>query len=184
MEGRSSWLRRGIALTSATFAVLAVISACDDRDYGRYNDCDYVVRRCRTVCDYWCDRWGCYPTCYDQCWGDCYITPKPPPGSTTPPITDAGAPPPVTDGGGRPNTDGGGVLCTSCASNDDCETGALCIFRGGPSPDAAAVPDSGAPTSRGFCGHACQAPQDCPEGFTCTNLGGTMQCLANNGVCQ
>lgn len=179
---RSRRMRRSIALTSATLAILAVIS-CRDHDYD-LGDCDFVVRRCRLVCTDWCDQWGCYPTCYDQCWSDCHVDPTPP--HTTPPPSspsDAASPLP-TDGGGQAAVDGGGVLCTSCNANDDCETGALCIFRGGPPPDAAARADGGAPSGRGFCGHACQGPADCPQHFTCTNLGGSKRCLANEDVCR
>jgi hypothetical protein len=89
----------------------------------------------------------------------------------------------VIDAG--PAGDGGGVLCSACAANGDCASGALCILRGGvASPDAstadAAAP---APSATGFCSHACGGPGDCPAGFTCTQLGSSKQCLPNAGTC-
>jgi hypothetical protein len=77
---------------------------------------------------------------------------------------------------------GSGILCAPCASNNDCASGALCIVRGGSSPDAAPSSDAGVSAS-GFCGHACQTDGDCPVGFTCTELGSSKQCLPNTATC-
>jgi hypothetical protein len=74
------------------------------------------------------------------------------------------------------------VLCSACSSNDDCASGALCIVKGGGTPGASA-PDGGPPAGKGFCGHACGSQGDCPQGFTCTALGPSKQCLPNAGAC-
>jgi hypothetical protein len=96
------------------------------------------------------------------------------------PVSDAGAPvsstaSPSVDAG---RASGSGVLCTACSANDECEKGALCIFRGGKPADG------GVPVLKaGFCGHACDAATDCPTGFTCTQIGSLQQCLPNTGTC-
>lgn len=164
-------VRTAVALGVSAFSVLAVAS-CDSSVSTA--DCDYVVRRCRTVCDYWCDSWGCYPSCWDQCWYDCYVDPTPPPAPAPSPSGDASTPappPPATDAG----TGGGpGVLCSPCASNDDCKAGALCIQHGGGDAGAASA----------FCGHPCQTSAECPAEFSCSQIGTSKQCLPVSGVCQ
>lgn len=173
-------LRRAIALAITGLTVL-VAASCGDPGYQRPLRCDHVHRRCRTVCDYWCDRWGCYPMCWDQCWDECFVDPdRPPPGVAPRPDRDAAPAPPASDAGAG---GGGGVLCSACASNDDCESGALCILRGGPPPDASRD-DAGAPWGTGFCSHACRSSSECPQGFTCTEIGAMKQCLPNNGKCE
>jgi hypothetical protein len=177
-------LRAGVTLAASALAVLAAASCDDPNRQDRGYDCaGYGGGRCRTVCDYWCDDWGCYPSCWDQCFGSCAG-----PGMSSPPsATGTGA----TDASTRPVTDaglagdGGGVLCSACVANDDCESGALCVLRGGsPSSDAAATDASApAPTATGFCSHACGGVGDCPQGFTCTQLGSSKQCLPNAGAC-
>ena len=176
---------RALSFVIATAGVL-VAASCTTQgsSYRDYRDCDEVVRRCRTVCDYWCDAWGCYPMCWDQCWDDCYVFPDPP--SATPPASDAATPPPpaTSDGGTRPDAgNGAGALCTTCVSNADCASGALCIVRGGPRPDASTA-DAGAPAGAGFCGQACAGTADCPDGFACSQLGSVHQCIPTSGKCE
>ncbi|MBX3212566.1 MAG: hypothetical protein KF850_11080 [Labilithrix sp.] len=173
-------LRLAASLGATALTVALVASCGDGRTSTSYRDCDQVVRRCRTVCDYWCDAWGCYPMCWDQCWDDCYRYPdrqrpgdEPPP---APPPEDAGPPVPPVDAGGP---SGAGDLCAACTSNDDCASGALCILRGGPSGDD----DGGAPEERAFCGQACSL-SGCPDGFSCTQLGSSRQCLPTSGACR
>jgi hypothetical protein len=167
--------------------VILAVASCDDPndDYYRHRDCDYVETHCSNVCDYYCDYYSCYPTCWNQCWDECGRSPRYPGASSssgTVPSrdasapSDASAPPPESDAGS-----GTGVLCTSCVSNSDCETGALCILRGGPPRDAGA--DSG-PPGRGFCGAACTTSQDCPDGFLCSQLGSSRQCLPTGNACD
>lgn len=181
---RASWKRLGVLVVSALGIFVAAASCDDDFDY---RNCDYTIRRCRVVCGtYWCDGWGCYPSCWNQCWDDCYRYPRPDPEPI--PVSDGGTVPgPAIDGGSSSGggNNGSGVLCGSCRSNDDCENGALCILRGGPtsSPDAS-TPDGGISGGNGFCGHACQTTSDCPSGFTCTQIGSVKQCLPNNGTCN
>jgi hypothetical protein len=177
----STTVRRALTLGAASFAVV-VAASCDDRTPS-YSDCDFVVRSCQTVCDYWCDAWGCYPTCWNQCWDGCYKSPRPPPGVAPPAEGDAAvsAPPASSDGG--PSTGGSGPLCQSCTSHEDCQTGALCILRGGPRPDAS-TSDAGAPSGTGFCSQACASSTECPEGFACTQIGASRQCLPTSGTCQ
>lgn len=156
-----------VGLSLATLALAG--ASCTTRT--EYIDCDYVIRRCRTVCDSWCDYYGCYPVCYDQCWDECGRYPAPP-AQPVPP-----APPPsASDGGAPPASDGGasgrGVLCSPCGSNADCQTGALCIQRGGA--------DAGA----SFCSLACASSADCPDQFTCAQVGGVKQCLPLGGSCE
>jgi hypothetical protein len=165
-----------LALASTALAA----TGCDD-DYGYRRRCSgTVVTRCRSVCDYWCDGWGCYPSCYDQCWEECYPSsdPPPPPTVAEPPPS---SPPPSssTDAGGdaAAATPSGNGLCAGCNSNADCESGALCILRGG---GAGGGGDAGA---KGFCGHACFGPPDCPQGFACTQIGSTKQCLPTSQSC-
>lgn len=194
----SSVVARVAAVGTFVLAFVAV-AACDDR-YGRYGsshrDCDYTYRQCRTYCDYWCDAWGCYPTCYDRCWTECGSDGRRdrdnddydyPPVSSSGYAVDASAPPPIAESdAGVPELEpspGTGVLCTSCSANSDCESGALCILRGGPPRDAGAS-DGGAPPGRGFCGHACTTSADCPDGFLCSQLGASRQCLPTAGNCQ
>ena len=175
-----------MTLVAAALAVLAAAS-CDDPNRYRDYDCSYYGGgRCRTVCDYWCDDWGCYPSCWDQCFGGGCYGPgmgSPPSASTSP--SDGGASMSRSDAGLA--SDGGGVLCSACVANDDCANGALCILRGGSaSPDAS--PPAGdasapSPTATGFCSHPCNGAGDCPQGFTCTQLGSSKQCLPNAGSC-
>jgi hypothetical protein len=163
-----------LALAAVGFAIVAAPSC--DADSHDDVDCDMVVRRCRTYCDYGysCDYyWGC---CYDSCWYDCVGTtkrepappsnsnPAPAPTPTNPPATDASAPPPSGDFA---------VLCAPCTSNDDCKGGGLCITRGGP--------DAGA---SGFCGASCATGADCPAEFTCAEIGQAKQCVPSNGTCN
>ena len=184
----SNPLRKAARALSSVIAVAGLLvgasCATEGASYRDYSHCDEVVRRCRTVCNYWCDAWGCYPMCYDQCWGDCYVYPDPPPSTTAPPAADgATPPPPPADGGVSPDAgSGSGALCNACASNEDCASGALCIVRGGPRP--ADAEDAGAPTRSGFCGQACSAPADCPEGFACSQLGSVRQCIPRSGTCE
>lgn len=170
-----------------------LVAACGDyHDHDRYrnnDDCDYVERQCQQVCDYYCDYYSCYPTCYDQCWDDCGHYPRRPSSSSsssgavitdggisTPP-SDASSPPPVTDAG-----TGTGVLCSSCLSNADCEKDALCILRGGPPRDAGT--DGGGPAGRGFCGAFCSTSDNCPQGFLCSQIGQSRQCLPTGNACE
>lgn len=151
-------VRAAVVVSLGAFTALAAASCV-----ATYSDCDYVVRRCRTVCDYWCDYWGCYPRCWDQCWYDCYYyaSPPPPPPPPQSPPPDGSAPPATSTG-----TAGLGVLCSPCSSNDDCQSGSLCIEPGG---------EAGAQAP--FCARSCQASADCPGGFSCTELGTSRQCL-------
>ena len=160
-----------LALAAIGFAIVAVPS-CDDDGFDDAS-CDYVVRRCRTYCDYGynCDYyWGC---CYDRCWNECIGSSKPdpapsadpPPAPTPPPATDAAAPPP-------PSGDFA-VLCAPCTSNDQCKGGGLCITRGG---EEAGV--------SGFCGTGCVTSADCPADFTCTEIGQSKQCVPTDGACN
>jgi hypothetical protein len=158
---------RHVAPLAVTLA-LALAPACTS-SRSEPESCDYVTTRCNTVCDYWCDDFGCYPDCYDRCWQDCgTYGPGGNPGVLPPDeagAADAGdaapidASPPPSEGGA---SDAG--LCASCASNDACAAGALCVFRGGSSQS-------------GFCATACSAPSDCPQGFSCTAFGGAKHCL-------
>lgn len=175
---------RHLLTLSGVMLTVAIAASCDDQHgYVDYTDCDRIERRCRTVCDYWCDAWGCYPMCWDQCWDDCYRYPEPPPG-TAPPRGDASSPPPASSDGGTPVSDGGSsMLCQACVSNDDCG-GALCILRGGARPDASPEDAGGPPAGNGFCGQACSTGSDCPEGFACSSLGSTRQCLPRSGRCN
>jgi hypothetical protein len=171
-------LRRALAL-AATGLTLLVAASCGEPGYHRAVRCDHVHRRCRTVCDYWCDGWGCYPVCWNQCWDECFVDPdRPPSGVAKRPEHDASTAPPAGDAGAG---GGSGVQCSGCWSNDDCESGALCIFRGGP-PDEPG--DGGAPSDTGFCARACASSADCPQGFTCAEIGASKQCLPNNGKCE
>jgi len=185
----SNPLRVAARALSSVIAVagLLVAASCASEgvSYRDYSHCDEVIRRCRTVCNYWCDAWGCYPLCYNQCWDDCYVYPDPPRSPTTPPTGDATPPPPAppSDGGGSPDSgSASGALCSSCTSNEDCASGALCIVRGGPRPDEAA--DAGAPAGNGFCGQACSGSADCPGGFACSQLGSVRQCIPRSGTCE
>lgn len=183
---RASFVGHAVAILAAGAAILATAGACGN---GRLPaDCDYAVRRCRTICDYWCDGWGCYPRCWDSCWYECYDLPDPPnaPEPQPPPITDAaspvpppGPPPPSTG----PSPDASGTLCASCIANDECQ-GGLCILRGGARPDAGEeARDGGAPPGNGFCGQSCVG-EDCPAGFACTTLGTSRQCLPTGTGCS
>lgn len=172
------FVRNGLlALAMIGFAVVAAPSC--DGDSHDDADCDLVVRRCRTYCDYGygCDYyWGC---CYDSCWYDCAgrrerepapnadpnPTPAPTPTNPPAPATDASAPP--------PSSGDFAVLCAPCTSNDECKGGGLCITRGGP--------DAGA---GGFCGASCVTSADCPADFTCTPIGQAKQCVPTNGSCN
>jgi hypothetical protein len=155
-----------VAFTAALALGAVGAASCTVRS-ASYDDCDYVVRRCNTVCDYWCDGWGCYPACYDRCWNECYIRPPAPEPSPTAPPPPPGEPP------APPPPGGSAVLCSPCTSNDECGGGALCIVRGGE--------DAGQP---GFCGHPCQASTDCPEGFACAEIGQSRQCLPTGDRCE
>jgi hypothetical protein len=176
-------------LVMGALSVLAAAS-CDDPNHGRDHgiDCSPYGGRCRTVCDYWCDDWGCYPSCWNQCFGsECAGAGMVvPPSTSEAPVNDGGTATPVADGG-RAGGDGSGVLCSACAVNDDCASGALCVLRGGGAgaPADASATDGGAPpaSATGFCSHACSGASDCPPGFTCTQLGSAKQCLPNAGTC-
>ncbi len=174
-ERRHLGLARLVGLSVGSLALLTLLSAgCrDDFDPSR---CDAVITRCRTVCDYWCDSWGCYPTCWDQCWNECLIVDHPPQ-DDAPPDASSDAAPPVLDSGVEHD---GGVLCAPCTSNDQCQTGALCILRGG-APDAAA--DASPATPSAFCGQSCFGAPDCPAGFSCTQIGASKQCLPTASGC-
>lgn len=169
-------------------SVIVAVASCAYEDRGYYRDCDYVDTRCQQVCDYYCDYYSCYPTCWDQCWDECGQTRRRPSSSSSGAVpVDASVPIPVSDGGSPvPPVDAGssgtGVLCTSCTSNVDCESGALCILRGGPPRDAGV--DAGGPLGRGFCGAKCSTSQDCPDGFLCSQLGSSRQCLPTGDACE
>src|SRR5688572_21440743 len=174
----SFWSRALVVVGVASS--IGLVASCDDGDARPPRDCDYVVRRCRTVCDYYfCDSWGCYPSCFDRCWGECHRDPNKPSGSS-------GSPAP-TDGGATDGSTTGAVLCAPCSSNDECKGGGLCIHRGGAGDggdtDAGGAADA-APTSTGFCGHPCTLRTDCPAGFTCAEIGTVKQCLPINGKCE
>lgn len=158
---------RAPALFATSFfglTLAALAASCSTQ--ASYVDCDAVVTRCRTVCQTYCDGWGCYPVCYDQCWDECHQYPSPPP------EPEPGPPGPPVDGGASgPST---AVLCKSCTSNDDCGGGGLCIQRTGAS-------DAGAAS---FCGSPCTSNADCPEGFACTPLGASRQCIPTSGHCE
>jgi hypothetical protein len=163
-----------LALAAIGFAIVAVPSCDDD---GRDDaDCDYVVRRCRTFCDYGysCDYyWGC---CYDRCWYDCVGSGKRAPSpSTDPSPTPTPTPtPPPTDAGPAPAPSGDfAVLCSPCTANDQCKGGGLCITRGGE--------DAGA---QGFCGAPCNSSAECPADFTCAEIGQSKQCVPSDGACN
>ncbi|HVH46339.1 MAG TPA: hypothetical protein VM925_28555 [Labilithrix sp.] len=166
-----------MAALLAMASVVVIVGSCTT-DPVSYSDCDYVVRRCRMVCDYWYGGYGYYPTCWNQCWDECYRYPDPPP---DPAMSDASAPP-ESDSSAPPTSDGGPqvALCTPCASNADCSSGGPCIVRGGPRADASAM-DAGL---TGFCGQSCSNATDCPSGFTCAQLGSSRQCLPAAGVCE
>jgi len=147
------------------------------------SSCDYVVTRCRTVCDYYsCGYYYYGACCYNQCWYECIGDGQPdqpaaPPAPSAPrpgsPAEDAGSAPTPSDPSA---VDGPGVLCSPCQSNDECKAGALCIQPGG--VDA----DGGAATPRAsFCGHACRSGADCPAGFTCEAIGSSLQCVPEGG---
>ncbi len=59
-------------------------------------------------------------------------------------------------------------LCVSCASADDCPTGALCL------PD---------PESSSYCAVPCEEHGKCPENYTCTSIQGSMYCRPSDGYC-
>jgi len=157
-----------LALAAVGFAIVAAPS-CDDDMHHSHDHCDYVVRRCRTYCDYGysCDSyWGC---CYDRCWYDCVANAQPeqaPPYS--PPPSSSTPPPPASDASADV-----AVLCSPCTSNDQCKGGGLCIQRGGE--------DAGA---SGFCGSPCNTGADCPAEFTCTAIGESKQCVPTSGACN
>lgn len=161
-------------VTATVGAVIAVglIASCRLQTTS-LADCDYVVTRCRTVCDYYCDSWGCYPSCYDYCFNDCYITPRAPEAPTP---TDAAASQPNQADAGAPSSTaaGRGVLCSPCTSTDDCHSGSLCIVRGS---------DAGA-SAAGFCGHPCTTSAECPASFVCTAIKGHGQCLPTGDRCE
>lgn len=176
----------------ATFAVasstLVAIAACDPYydDYGytrggrggRGDYCANPARVCRTYCYDYCDYWGyCYPSCSESCVDECDDAPSTP--SSPPQYPEDAAPPPAPiDGGAAVDAsvpDPGAPLCSPCATNSDCQEGALCIFYGVPSGDAGA-------TSASFCGSACTTT--CPSGFTCATLGTRQQCVPTSGRCQ
>lgn len=172
--------RIAIALGAALGVAMAVVSCNDDR---LYENCDYVARRCGSVCNYWCDSWGCYPACYNQCWYDCYVV-EPDPGSggssSGGPVADAstsdGAPPVIHDAGASDASigEGGAAVCTPCVANDECG-GGLCILPGGSGEDGG--------TPLGFCGTPCGSSSDCPADFSCAAIGETKQCLPRAGRC-
>lgn len=160
-----------VALASIALAVVASPS-CSDRTFST-EDCDYVITRCRTYCDYCYGGYyyGYYGCCYDRCWYECIGDGKPDRAATPP--ADAGAPstpPPATDGGTPANV---AVLCAPCTANDECKGGGLCIIRGGE--------DAG---TSGFCGSPCGSGADCPADFTCTAIGESKQCVPTNGTCN
>lgn len=167
-----------LALAAMGFAIVAIPSCSDDTHDGA--SCDYVVRRCRTFCDYGygCDYyWGC---CYDRCWYDCVGSSKPDPVDTQPstPSNPPSTPPPATDAGASPDASAPpsgdfAVLCAPCTSNDQCKGGGLCITRGGE--------DAG---TSGFCGYPCNGSGDCPADFTCAQIGESKQCVPTSGTCN
>jgi hypothetical protein len=171
-----------VALTSVALAVIAAPS-CSTTTISA-EDCDYVVTRCRTYCDY-CGGYGgygygygYYGCCYDRCWSECIgdgkrdkapnADPPPAPAPQPPADVDAGAP--TTDAG--PPGDFA-VLCQPCQANDECRGGGLCIIRGGE--------DAG---TAGFCGTPCSTSADCPAEFTCTEIGQSKQCVPTSGTCN
>ena len=180
MDEGMGWARRAAFVLSASVLTAIAVASCGGGSSAD-EDCAVVGQRCRLVCGYYgyygysgyCDPyWGC---CYEQCWYEC-LARKPPPSASQPPpappppaidaSTDA-APPPSDGGSG-----GRGVLCSPCTSNADCQSGALCIQRGG------------ADAGTSFCGHACQTSAECPAGFTCTDIGAVKQCVPTSGVCE
>jgi hypothetical protein len=175
-------VRRAITAVATTVVLVLAVSCSSNRGFDP-QDCESIIRHCRTVCDYWCDRWGCYPVCWDQCWEDC-IPRAPSPPEVSPPVAVGAPTPPPADGGGvSGGGSGSGALCAPCASNEDCSSSALCILRGGPATDASAS-DGGAPAGTGFCGQACNVTSDCPQGFACAQIGSTKQCLPNTATCN
>jgi hypothetical protein len=171
-------ISRGLRIVFVLLCPAALVASCTDDDWDRPIVCNgTAVRRCRTICDYWCYGGGyygyysgCSPVCWDSCSTSCYPSPAPAqPADAGPPI-DAAAP--------APTNDGSGVLCSPCAKTDDCQSGSVCIFPGGPRDDAGT--DAGA---RGFCGQTCTTNPDCPGGFVCAQLGSVRQCLPTAGRC-
>lgn len=188
----SSHLGRIAIAGAAVLGLVGLIAACDDHNgdgwgddgYGRHHgqqQCMNVVQQCRTICDYYCDSFQCYPECGDDCYNVCADDADGGIASDAATITADGgsvvdASPPADAGSGT------GVLCTNCISNADCESGALCILRGGVRD--ASADDSGAPVGRGFCGHECTTSDDCPDQFLCSQIGSTRQCLPTGNACQ
>lgn len=167
-----------VALASVALAVIASPS-CSEGTFSS-EDCDYVITRCRTYCDYCYGGYyyGYYGCCYDRCWYECIGDGKPDKAPNTDPPVPAPAPdastpppPPATDGGAPPGSVA--VLCAPCTANDECKGGGLCILRGGE--------DAG---TSGFCGSPCNSGADCPASFTCTEIGQTKQCVPTDGICN
>jgi hypothetical protein len=165
-------------LAIGALSFFAAVSCDDESDDD--GDCDRIDKHCRTVCNYYeysCDSaWGC---CHDQCWYSCSSngTNKPAEGSSEAPPPSSSNPPSTPPSGGDAAIGPvKGVLCSLCTSNDDCQTGATCIQPG--------ADDAGA-GSGSFCGHPCaDSAKDCPVGFSCTLVGGSMQCTPNDGTCD
>jgi len=138
-------------------AVLALTASC------RVTECDRTETRCRPVCAWQCGGppgYGCFLRCHEECWEEC-IEDDPP----APRPVDGGTPP---IDAGPPADDGGLALCAPCQSNDECGAGGLCIHP---------IRDGGIP----FCGRACT--DSCPEGFVCSEIGTSKQCLPASGIC-
>jgi len=186
-----------VATLALTTSALVAFVACDDGFYDSYGrgrgpySCENPVRQCQTYCQDYCDAWGyCYPYCQDQCWTDCddgtasngttgssggIVDASTRPVDATAPVTDASP----------PSNGGGGALCSPCATNTDCQEGALCIFYGIPTTDGGGDPDAApSSTSASFCGGACSSAVPCPTGFTCATLGARQQCVPSAGRCN
>jgi hypothetical protein len=169
-------IARGVRIVILALGPVALVASCTDNRADDPIDCNgTTVRRCRTICDYFCYGGGyyggygtCSPVCWDSCATSCYPSPEPaPPADAGPPHAAAPAP--------APTNDGAGVLCSACAKTDDCQSGSVCIFPGGPRDDAG---------PRGFCGQTCTTNPDCPGGFVCAQLGSLRQCLPTAGRCE
>lgn len=170
-------------MVSASVLTAIAVASCGGGSSGVDDDCAAYAQRCQLVCGgyygyygyagYCGGYWGC---CYEQCWYEC-VAHRPPPAPSapapgiSPPPTSAALP--DVDASADADADGGrGVLCSPCTANDDCQSGALCIQRGG------------ADAGTSFCGHACATSAECPAGFTCTEIGSAKQCVPTSGACE
>src|SRR5690625_516148 len=170
---RRAFIMRVPIFTTLLAALVAVVFAAGCYHDTYHVDCDLIETNCCDYCEAYCDYWTCWEECYPVCQDTCISVPTyecdrdRDCGRNE--YCDRGY---CVDRGGNNGNDGKAGLCEPCYYDDDCkERGAMCLFFEGQTEDDA------------FCGRVCTKASDCPNGYTCIDVGDGNQCVPAEDEC-